>query len=146
MLTHKPKKFFPAASVQLRKTSIKEKEPQENGAKESFFQKPALKHVPQKEKSPPKKDHKIHNLPTLKKGSERVLKSPPRKPSIYRDDTLTSSEEETEEEEEEEEAEIDKVHLLILFIIKNTREIIPTIFTAKKFIYKSQRSSKDQFL
>ncbi|XP_028131590.2 DNA ligase 1-like isoform X1 [Diabrotica virgifera virgifera] len=79
------------AGVQLKKIKKAEpKEPQENGAKESFFQKPALKPVPQREKSPPKKDHKIHNLPTLQKASERVLKSPPRKPSLARSDTLTS--------------------------------------------------------
>ncbi|XP_057667402.1 DNA ligase 1-like isoform X1 [Diorhabda carinulata] len=89
------------AGVQLKKVKKNEpKEPQENGAKESFFQKPALKPVPQREKSPPKKDYKLHNLPTLQKASERVLKSPPRKPSLARSDTLTS--------DEEGEAEIDK--------------------------------------
>lgn len=93
------------ASVQLRKTSVQAKEPQENGAKESFFQKPTLKPVPQKEKSPPKKDYKLHNLPTLQKASERVLKSPPRKTSLYRDDTFTSE----EEEEDDDDIEIDKV-------------------------------------
>ncbi|KAG5899582.1 hypothetical protein JTB14_022912 [Gonioctena quinquepunctata] len=92
------------AGVQLRKTSVQTKEPQENGAaKESFFQKPALKPVPQREKTPPKKDYKLHNLPQLQKVSERVLKSPPRKPSVVEDedddeDTFSS----------EEEAEIDK--------------------------------------
>lgn len=91
------------ANVQLRKTSIQTKEPQENGAKESFFQKPALKHVPQKEKSPPKKDHKLHNLPTLQKASERLLKNPPRRTSTYEDE-ITSS-----EEEDEDDIEIDKV-------------------------------------
>lgn len=91
--------------MQLRKTSIQTKEPQENGAKESFFQKPALKPVPQREKTPPKKDHKIHNLPTLQKASERVLKSPPRKPSLYTEDVFTSS----EEDEDEDDVEIDKV-------------------------------------
>lgn len=106
-LDHSNLFYVCAANVQLRKTSIQTKEPQENGAKESFFQKPALKHVPQKEKSPPKKDHKIHNLPTLQKASERVLKSPPRRPSVYEDD-ITSSEEE-EEEEDEDDIEIDKV-------------------------------------
>lgn len=103
------------ANVQLRKTSIQTKEPQENGAKESFFQKPTLKPVPQREKSPPKKDHKLHNLPTLQKASERVLKSPPRKPSLYSEDMFTSS-----EEEDEDDVEIDKVifieiNLLIYF-------------------------------
>ncbi|XP_074028857.1 uncharacterized protein isoform X3 [Leptinotarsa decemlineata] len=86
------------AGVQLRKTSIQTKEPQENGAKESFFQKPALKPVPQREKTPPKKDYKLHNLPQLQKVSERVLKSPPRKPSVASDDTFSS----------DDEAEIDK--------------------------------------
>lgn len=93
--------YVSKANVQLRKTSIQTKEPQENGAKESFFQKPTLKHVPQKEKSPPKKDHKIHNLPTLQKASERVLKSPPRKPSY--------AESYSSEEEDEDDVEIDKV-------------------------------------
>ncbi|XP_056647873.1 DNA ligase 1-like isoform X3 [Diorhabda sublineata] len=93
--------YNPLAGVQLKKVKKNEpKEPQENGAKESFFQKPALKPVPQREKSPPKKDYKLHNLPTLQKASERVLKSPPRKPSLARSDTLTS--------DEEGEAEIDK--------------------------------------
>ncbi|KAG5899583.1 hypothetical protein JTB14_022912 [Gonioctena quinquepunctata] len=96
--------YNPLAGVQLRKTSVQTKEPQENGAaKESFFQKPALKPVPQREKTPPKKDYKLHNLPQLQKVSERVLKSPPRKPSVVEDedddeDTFSS----------EEEAEIDK--------------------------------------
>nr|XP_023016701.1 glutamic acid-rich protein-like isoform X3 [Leptinotarsa decemlineata] len=90
--------YNPLAGVQLRKTSIQTKEPQENGAKESFFQKPALKPVPQREKTPPKKDYKLHNLPQLQKVSERVLKSPPRKPSVASDDTFSS----------DDEAEIDK--------------------------------------
>ncbi|XP_028131614.2 DNA ligase 1-like isoform X3 [Diabrotica virgifera virgifera] len=89
--TTEKQEYNPLAGVQLKKIKKAEpKEPQENGAKESFFQKPALKPVPQREKSPPKKDHKIHNLPTLQKASERVLKSPPRKPSLARSDTLTS--------------------------------------------------------
>ncbi|CAH1972888.1 unnamed protein product [Acanthoscelides obtectus] len=92
------------ASVQLRKTNVQpKKEPQDNGAKETFFQKPALKPVPQVEKSPPRKDHKLHNLPTLQKASERVL--PPRKPSNVE---TSSEEEETEEETSSEEEEIDK--------------------------------------
>ncbi|CAG9821386.1 unnamed protein product [Phaedon cochleariae] len=107
----KEKKNKILAGVQLRKTSIQTKEPQENGAKESFFQKPALKPVPIREKTPPKKDHKIHNLPTLQKVSERVLKSPPRKSSYARDDTLTGEEESDDydtEEEDEDDVEIDK--------------------------------------
>lgn len=98
----------------MRKTSIQTKEPQENGAKESFFQKPTLKPVPQREKTPPKKDHKIHNLPTLQKASERVLKSPPRKPSLYNEeDVFTSSEE--EEDEDEDDVEIDKVIMVLTY-------------------------------
>ncbi|VEN51361.1 unnamed protein product [Callosobruchus maculatus] len=94
----------PLASVQLRKTSIQpKKEPQDNGAKETFFQKPALKPVPQREKTPPKKDHRLHNLPTLQKASERVL--PPRKSSNVES---SSEEEETDDETSSEEEEIDK--------------------------------------
>ncbi|XP_018560976.1 glutamic acid-rich protein isoform X5 [Anoplophora glabripennis] len=85
--------YNPLASVQLRKTKIEAKEPQENGSKESFFKKPALKPVPQREKTPPKKDHKIHNLPQLQKVSERVLKN---RPSVVKDDSYSSSEEEEE--------------------------------------------------
>ncbi|KAJ8972446.1 hypothetical protein NQ314_000179, partial [Rhamnusium bicolor] len=76
--------------VQLRKTTIQTKEPQENGSKESFFKKPALKPVPQREKTPPKKDYKLHNLPQLQKASERVLKS---RPSVTKDDSFESEEE-----------------------------------------------------
>ncbi|KAJ8978350.1 hypothetical protein NQ317_002659 [Molorchus minor] len=86
------------AGVQLRKTNIQTKEPQENGSKESFFKKPQLKPVPQREKTPPKKDYKLHNLPQLQKVSERVLKS---KPTVSRDDTTSSSEEETDDEEDD---------------------------------------------
>lgn len=44
------------AGVKLRKTSVQTKEPQQNGEeKESFFVKPQLKPVPQREKTPPKK-------------------------------------------------------------------------------------------
>ncbi|XP_018560970.1 DNA ligase 1 isoform X1 [Anoplophora glabripennis] len=89
----KEKKNKILASVQLRKTKIEAKEPQENGSKESFFKKPALKPVPQREKTPPKKDHKIHNLPQLQKVSERVLKN---RPSVVKDDSYSSSEEEEE--------------------------------------------------
>ncbi|KAJ8958410.1 hypothetical protein NQ318_002192 [Aromia moschata] len=85
----------PLAGVQLRKTNIQAKEPQENGSKESFFKKPQLKPVPQREKTPPKKDYKLHNLPQLQKVSERVLKP---KPSIVKDDTFESEEEEEEED------------------------------------------------
>lgn len=48
------KKF--TARVKLRKTSVQTKEPQQNGEeKESFFVKPQLKPVPQREKTPPTK-------------------------------------------------------------------------------------------
>ncbi|XP_076255499.1 uncharacterized protein LOC143193276 isoform X15 [Rhynchophorus ferrugineus] len=73
----------PIAGVKLRKTSVQTKEPQQNGEeKDSFFVKPQLKPVPQREKSPPKKDHKIHDLPKLTSVSERKL--PERKPSLLR--------------------------------------------------------------
>ncbi|CAG9857530.1 unnamed protein product [Phyllotreta striolata] len=91
--------------VKLRK--IKKNEPKEipeNGAKESFFQKPALKPVPQREASPPKKDFKLKNLPTLQKASERVLKNPPRRQS---NKCETSSDEE-ETDEDSDEVELDK--------------------------------------
>ncbi|XP_060533543.1 glutamic acid-rich protein-like isoform X2 [Cylas formicarius] len=79
----KEKENNPLAGVQLRKTSVQTKEPQKNGEeKESFFKKPQLKPVPQREKSPPKKDHKIHDLPKLNSVSERKL--PERKPSLLR--------------------------------------------------------------
>ncbi|CAH1099440.1 unnamed protein product [Psylliodes chrysocephalus] len=95
--------------VQLRKIKKAEpKEPQENGAKESFFQKPALKPVPQREKSPPKKDYKLKNLPTLQKASERVLKSPPKKSNSKSESYSSSEEEEEEESEDSDDVELDK--------------------------------------
>ncbi|CAH1129756.1 unnamed protein product [Ceutorhynchus assimilis] len=76
----------PIAGVKLRKTSVQTKEPQQNGEeKESFFVKPQLKPIPQREKSPPKKDYKIHDLPNLKKVEERKLSD--RKPSMLRRDS-----------------------------------------------------------
>ncbi|KAF7267396.1 hypothetical protein GWI33_019400 [Rhynchophorus ferrugineus] len=79
----KEKENNPLAGVKLRKTSVQTKEPQQNGEeKDSFFVKPQLKPVPQREKSPPKKDHKIHDLPKLTSVSERKL--PERKPSLLR--------------------------------------------------------------
>lgn len=102
------------ASVQLRKTSVQTKEPQENGAKETFFQKPTLKPVPQREKSPPKKDHKIHNLPTLQKVSDRVLKDLPRKSSQYQEETSSSD----EYDEDDDEVEIDKVIIIFICLSK----------------------------
>ncbi|XP_050292952.1 glutamic acid-rich protein-like isoform X4 [Anthonomus grandis grandis] len=82
----KEKENNPLANVKLRKTSVQTKEPQQNGEeKESFFVKPQLKPVPQREKTPPKKDHKIHDLPSLKKVEERKL--PERKPSLLRKDS-----------------------------------------------------------
>lgn len=86
----------------MRKTKIEAKEPQENGSKESFFKKPALKPVPQREKTPPKKDHKLHNLPQLQKVSERVLKS---RPSVVKDGTSSSE----EEEDDDVDVDIDRV-------------------------------------
>lgn len=71
----------PLAGIQLRKTTIKTKEPQENGTKENTFVKPALKPVPQKEEKTVKKDHKLP-IPKLNSVAERQLKDPPRKPSI----------------------------------------------------------------
>ncbi|XP_019876963.2 glutamic acid-rich protein-like isoform X2 [Aethina tumida] len=73
----------PLAGVQLRKTSIKTSEPQENGTKEPEFIKPKLKSVPVREKTPPKKDHKLQ-LPKLNSVADRKLKDPPRKPSLTR--------------------------------------------------------------
>ncbi|XP_030747549.1 glutamic acid-rich protein isoform X2 [Sitophilus oryzae] len=79
----KEKENNPLAGVKLRKTSVQTKEPQQNGEeKESFFVKPQLKPVPQKEKTPPKKDHKIHDLPKLTSVTDRKL--PERKPSLLR--------------------------------------------------------------
>ncbi|KAJ8916616.1 hypothetical protein NQ315_000261, partial [Exocentrus adspersus] len=102
----KEKKNKILAGVQLRKTKIETKEPQENGAKESFFKKPALKPVPQREKSPPKKDYKLHNLPQLNKVSERVLKN---KPSVVKDESSSESEYTDESEEEDDvDADIDR--------------------------------------
>lgn len=75
-------RFFFEANVQLRKTSVVTKEPQENGNKESVFVKPALKPVPPKEATSSKKDHKLP-LPKLNSVAERQLRdSPPRKPSL----------------------------------------------------------------
>ncbi|CAH0549446.1 unnamed protein product [Brassicogethes aeneus] len=71
------------AGVQLRKTSIKNAEPQENGNKEPEFMKPKLKPVPVRETTPPKKEHKLQ-LPELKSVADRKLKDPPRKPSLIR--------------------------------------------------------------
>ncbi|XP_048523929.1 DNA ligase 1 [Dendroctonus ponderosae] len=82
----KEKENNPLAGVKLRKTSVQTKEPQQNGEeKDSFFVKPQLKPVPQREKSPPKKDHKIHDLPKLNKVEERKLSD--RKPSLLRRDS-----------------------------------------------------------
>ncbi|CAH1129755.1 unnamed protein product [Ceutorhynchus assimilis] len=82
----KEKENNPLAGVKLRKTSVQTKEPQQNGEeKESFFVKPQLKPIPQREKSPPKKDYKIHDLPNLKKVEERKLSD--RKPSMLRRDS-----------------------------------------------------------
>ncbi|CAH1099441.1 unnamed protein product [Psylliodes chrysocephalus] len=101
--------YNPLGGVQLRKIKKAEpKEPQENGAKESFFQKPALKPVPQREKSPPKKDYKLKNLPTLQKASERVLKSPPKKSNSKSESYSSSEEEEEEESEDSDDVELDK--------------------------------------
>lgn len=62
--------------------------------------------MPQREKSPPKKDHKIYNLPTLQKVADRKLKEPPKRSSVYRDDSTDETDTETETESEDE---IDKV-------------------------------------
>ncbi|KAL1489460.1 hypothetical protein ABEB36_014350 [Hypothenemus hampei] len=88
----KEKENNPLAGVKLRKTSVQTKEPQQNGEeKESFFVKPQLKPVPQREKSPPKKDYKIHDLPKLNKVEERKLSE--RKPSMLRKDSTFEDEE-----------------------------------------------------
>ncbi|XP_066144612.1 DNA ligase 1-like isoform X3 [Euwallacea fornicatus] len=83
----KEKENNPLAGVKLRKTSVQTKEPQQNGEEKesSFFVKPQLRPVQQKEKSPPKKDYKIHDLPELKKVEERKL--PERKASMLRRDS-----------------------------------------------------------
>lgn len=81
----------PLAGVKLRKTQTKE--PQQNGEeKEKFFVKPQLKPVPQREKTPPTKDHKLKDLPELKSVAERKL--PDRRSSLLRrDSTLEEMEE-----------------------------------------------------
>lgn len=76
----KEKENNPLAGVKLRKTSVQTKEPQQNGEeKEKFFVKPQLKPVPQREKTPPAKDHLLHDLPKLNSVAERKL--PERRPS-----------------------------------------------------------------
>ncbi|XP_045468896.1 glutamic acid-rich protein isoform X1 [Harmonia axyridis] len=68
----------PLANVQLRKTSIPNKEAPENGTKDVTFVKPPLKPVPPREVSPKPKE-KLKFDVKLNSVEERIKKEPPRR-------------------------------------------------------------------
>lgn len=75
----------PLAGVQLRKTSVTTKEPQENG-KENTFKRPQLRPVPPKEETKPPKE----TLPPVKLNSvaERQKNEPKKTPKSHQDEEI----------------------------------------------------------
>ncbi|KAL3272275.1 hypothetical protein HHI36_022755 [Cryptolaemus montrouzieri] len=68
----------PLANVQLRKTSIPNKEPPENGTKDVTFVKPPLKPVPPREVSPKPREKNKFDV-KLNSVEDRIKKEPPRR-------------------------------------------------------------------